>query len=131
MDKDFRSEPSESREGEGRARATWDAVPGSSKYTTPISLPIVGAIARSRTEELLGFWLLWHIHGGFDGLERWGMNRATIYRKVGRFRQAFGEHPDVFVMPGIALDIKAYWAGAADAAGRMAQLRQKQRTKTL
>ena len=125
VDKDFRSEPMESREGEGRARKAWEEVPGSAKYAAPVSLPVVGALARTWTEELLGFWLLWHIHGGFDGLERWGMNRATIYRKAGRFRQVFGEHPDVFEMPGIKVDVKAYWAGAAEAAGRMSQLRQE------
>ena len=34
--------------------------------------------------DLFGFWLLWHLEGGFEGLERLGMNRATIYRKINR-----------------------------------------------
>lgn len=125
MTPDFRADPMSSREDEGRARARWDAVPGMAKYNSPVSLPVVGALARSWTEELLGFWLLWHIHGGFDGLERWGMNRATIFRKVGRFRDAFGEHPDTFEMPGISIDVAAYWADAANAAGRIAENKRK------
>jgi len=113
MSSDFRSEPMESREGEGRARRTWEAVPGTAKLSSPVSLPVVGAIARSWTEELLGFWLTWHIKGGFDGLERWGMNRATIFRKVARFRKTFGAHPDVFELPGVTIDVRKYWAEAA------------------
>jgi len=128
-EKDFRSEAMESREGEGRARKAWDEVPGTAKLASPISLPVVGALARTRTEELLGFWLIWHFYGGFDGLERWGMNRATIFRKVGRFRQVYGEHPDVFQMPGVKIDVKAYWSGAADAAGRMSELRREMKGK--
>ena len=129
VDKDFRSEPMESREGEGRARKAWEEVPGTAKFVAPVSLPVLGALGRSWMEELLGFWLIWHIYGGFDGVERWGMNRATIYRKVGRFRRVFGEHPDVFEMPGIKVDVKAHWVGAADAAGRMSRLRQEAKAK--
>lgn len=107
----------ESKEGEGRARRAWEAVPGTAKGAAPLSLPVVGAMARGWTEEALGFWLLWHIEGGFEGLERFGMHRATIFRKIKRFRQAFGEHPDAFELPGVTLDVAAYWAAAAPSEG--------------
>lgn len=129
MAPDFRTEPMESREGEGRARDAWDQVPGTAKYNAPVSLPVVGALARSWTEELIGFWILWHIRGGFDGLERWGMNRATIFRKIGKFRETFGEHPDTFQMSGISIDVADYWKNAADDAGRIAQRREERRKK--
>lgn len=127
MSRDYRSEPMDSREGSGRARRAWDAVPGTAKLDGPaLNVPVVSAVARGRVEEALGFWLLWRIHGGFDGLERFGMHRATIFRKIGHFRQAFGEHPDTFELPGIAVDVVAYWAGAAQAEQRRADVVAKQ-----
>lgn len=106
----------ESREGEGHARAAWEAVFGAPPGGREVRrIPGVSTWARNATAELLGFWMLWHIHGGFDGLERFGMHRATIFRKVARFRSVFGEHPDSFELPGITFDLEAYWAGAAAA----------------
>lgn len=125
MTQDFRADPMASREGEGRAKAAWEAVKGNSKYSKIQRLPLIGNLALRQIEELLGFWLLWHLHGGFDGLERFGFNRATVFRKVARFRTVFGMHPDVFEMPGIEVDVAAYWAGAAEAAGRMNRARDE------
>ena len=58
--------------------------------------------------EMLGFWLAWHLHGGFEGLERMGMNRATIFRKISKFRTVFGQHPDEYRFAGVEVDPKAY-----------------------
>jgi hypothetical protein len=55
--------------------------------------------------DLIGFWSVWHLEGGFEGLQRMGMSRASIYRRVKLFRIAFGAHPDEFEMPGIKLDL--------------------------
>ena len=33
--------------------------------------------------ELIGFWVAWHLAGGFTALEEGGWHRATIFRKVG------------------------------------------------
>ena len=41
-----------------------------------------------------------------------GMHRATIFRKVNRFRQIYGVHPDVFELPGVTIDLRTYWAEA-------------------
>ena len=46
--------------------------------------------------ELIGFWVAWHRAGGFAGLESGGWHRATIYRKIRRFRARFGDHPDEY-----------------------------------
>ena len=51
--------------------------------------------------ELIGFWVAWHLGGGFQKLERGGWYRATIFRKIRRFRAAYGAHPDEFVFPSI------------------------------
>ena len=50
----------------------------------------------SGSTDLVGFYVLWHLYGGFDNLEEYGFHQATLYRKINRFRQAFGQHPDEF-----------------------------------
>ncbi len=62
--------------------------------------------------DLFGFWLVWHLEGGFEGLRQAGMSRSAIYRRVRLFRKAFHAHPDEFEMPGVTLDLKAYQEGA-------------------
>jgi hypothetical protein len=52
----------------------------------------------------------WHLAGGFANLERGGWHRATIFRKVSRFRAAYGAHPDEYVFPWIELDLNAAWS---------------------
>jgi hypothetical protein len=112
---DFRSDKSNSYEGEGKARAAWNAyVRGVGFAISPVSR----RIAQRWTSEMIGFWVVWHLHGGFDGLRETGMSEATIWRKIKRFRIAFGEHPDTFRMPGVALDRKAYWQAANKAVGK-------------
>ena len=121
----------DSREGEGRARRAWDEVPGTTKLDgPPLNVSVMSTVARGRVEEAFGFWLLWRIHGGFEGLERFGMHRATIFRKIGHFRQAFGEHPDTFELPGITVDLVAYRAGAADTEKRRADAVAEQAKRT-
>ena len=109
----------ETPEGEGRARQAWYAY---AKYVntniTPFMMPIAEPLACSQTGDLMGFWLMWHLYGGFEGLEEFGMHKSTIWRKVARFRRVTGEHPDVFEMPGITIDPKAYWKSAGRKVGR-------------
>ncbi len=104
-------------EGKGRARSAWEAYVGViDKHVTPAVAPFVKPavepVARQVVEDLVGFWVLWHLYGGFEGLERFGMHPSTIWRKVARFRKVTGEHPDEFEMPGIQIDAKAYWAAS-------------------
>lgn len=116
-DQDFRSDRSESAEGKGIARRSWDAYARkvnekAGPLVRPILDPPAGAAARTVIEDLVGFWVLWHLYGGFEGLQRYGLHRATVFRKVKRFRQLFGEHPDEFSFPGISVDPKTYWQSA-------------------
>lgn len=116
MSPDYRSDAMHSREGEGRAKRAYEEAGGLLKGRGRTKgMGLAGAFARQINEDAIGFWLLWHVRGGFDGLERHGMHRATIFRKVNRFRQLYGVHPDVFEMPGITIDLKAFVAGAPDA----------------
>jgi len=111
---DFRSDRMESPEGRGIARRAWEGYVGAvTKVTTPALRPVVRKYAAGSVVDLVGFWVVWHLEGGFEGLRRMGMSRASIYRKVKLFRVAFGAHPDEFEMPGVALDVAAFREGFA------------------
>jgi len=116
-DTDFRSHRSPSPEGKGLARYAWDTYAAAVNKRVgptldPIVRPAAQAVGRDWAGDLLGFWVLWHLYGGFEGLERFGYHRATIYRKIKRFRQVFGSHPDEWTMDGVTIDPEAYWAAA-------------------
>ena len=116
---DFRSQRSPSPEGQGvaarRWRKAWDAY---SRTVNKVALPLVEPAAEKAAwwyagklvEDLAGFWLLWHLEGGFEGLQKLGMSRSAIYRRITAFRKHFGVHPDQYVMPGVTIDVKAYLA---------------------
>jgi hypothetical protein len=123
---DFRSDPSESPEGRGiaygRLAAFWNSMPDNvraeaSREATISSIDDYPAfirddVARAVIEdaELIGFWVAWHKAGGFVGLEAGGWHRATIYRKIRRFRARFGAHPDEHRFEWIKLDLRRAWA---------------------
>ena len=123
---DFRSDRSESPEGRGiasgRFAAYWNSVPEEvraelSRETTVSSIEEFPALIRDdaaravvEDAELIGFWVAWHKAGGFTGLETGGWHRATIYRKVRRFRARFGAHPDEHRFEWIKLDLRRAWA---------------------
>jgi hypothetical protein len=114
---DFRSDPSDSPEGKGRARRAWDAyVGGVDAYVMPVLAPVLDPAIRrwasKATADLVGFWVVWHLHGGFEGLVNGGMHPTTVWRKIKRFRLVFGEHPDTFSFPGVTIDPVAYWDAA-------------------
>ena len=107
---DFRSDRMESPEGKGIARRAWDAYAGAMRRS-----PRVQAVSRKLAApvavDLAGFWLLWHLEGGFEGLRTLGMSRASIYRRVKLFRATLGVHPDEYEMPGVSLDLEAFHKG--------------------
>ena len=109
---DFRSDPSESVEGRGIARRAWDGyAKGLRRATEPMFDPVSMAWGRKLTEELVGFWVMWHVLGGFEGLERFGMHKTTIWRKVKKFRMILGAHPDEYKFEGITIDTAKVWDG--------------------
>ena len=59
--------------------------------------------------ELLGFYLAWHLAGGFANLQQAGWHRATLHRKIRRFRDHFGQHPDELFFPWLRLDLDKAW----------------------
>jgi hypothetical protein len=109
---DFRSERMESPEGRGLARRAWEGYVGAvTRVTKPALRPLVQMYAAGSIVDLVGFWAVWHLEGGFEGLQNLGMSRASIYRRIKLFRIAFGAHPDEFEMPGITLDLVAFREG--------------------
>ena len=105
-----------SPEGKGIARRAWDAYAAQvERLAGPAIEPLARKVAVPVLLDLMGFWLAWHLEGGFEGLQRMGMSRASIYRRVSLFRRTMGVHPDEFRPPGISLDIEAYQAGKAAA----------------
>ena len=111
---DFRSDRMESPEGKGIARRAWEGYVGAvGKVASPVLRPAVQMYAAGSIVDLVGFWAVWHLEGGFEGLQRMGMSRASIYRRIKLFRIAFDAHPDEFEMPGIKLDLTDYREGWA------------------
>ena len=106
---DYRTERMESAEGKGIARRAWETYAKAvNKASEPAISPLVRRIAAKQAADLLGFWLVWHLEGGFEGLTRNGMSRATIYRKINTFRRLTGQHPDEFELRGVEIDIEEY-----------------------
>ncbi len=110
MSDDFRSDRSDSSEGRGKARRAWEAYVEQAGRIRPrwwdAGFQRLGV---KWTQELIGFWLSWHLYGGFEGLKRAGWQERTIYRRLKRFRQVFGQHPDDYVVVGVDLDPEAFW----------------------
>lgn len=112
---DFRADPMESAEGKGIARRAWDAYAKKANQIAgpaldPVIRPVAQRLGGAIAVDLVGFWLAWHLEGGFEGLRRLGMSRSAIYRRIKLFRSVVGMHPDEFVLPGVSLDIEAYQA---------------------
>jgi len=128
---DYRSDKMESREGRGLAlerRRRWeDALPKDlDEYLSELGNPpgtlerVLGkeqaeqfwkertARAKERSD-LRGFWVSWHVAGGFGRLEAQGWDRSTIFRKIKRFREMFGSHPDEYKFDWIRLDPAKAW----------------------
>jgi len=111
---DFRSERMPSPDGHGNAKAAWQrAWDGYSsavnKVAGPVLQPVVRPIARTVTFDAMGFWLVWHLEGGFEGLQgRLGMSRSAIYRRLSLFRRATGMHPDDWKLPGVEIHVEEY-----------------------
>jgi hypothetical protein len=125
---DYRSDRSESPEGRGiaygRSRAFWESLSEDDQAKirheaafTVRTIEDYPAFVRDQVTstvvedaELIGFWAAWHKAGGFAGLEAAGWHRATVYRKISRFRTRYGAHPDEHRFEWIKLDLKRVWS---------------------
>ncbi len=112
---DFRSERMPSPDGRGNAKEAfaraWEKY---AKTLEPITKPLASPMARNATFDIYGFWVVWNLLGGFEGLMKpvseggLAMSRSSVFRRIQIFRMATGKHPDEFSIPGITIDIDAY-----------------------
>jgi hypothetical protein len=106
----------ETREGDSFASRAWETYArGMNAAVLPLMKPALKRYSVNKVVDLVGFWIAWQMHGGFDGLRRLGMSERTIYRQISFFRMAYGEHPDTFEMPGVTLDRAEYFAAGRTA----------------
>lgn len=56
----------------------------------PIMEPLAKGISISMVSRLMGFFVSWHLFGGFEGLKSAGWSRVTIWKNRGQFEHAFG-----------------------------------------
>ena len=118
---DYRSEKMDSAEGRGIAADRFYAWTGTLPpdvveafgynhiHSVPSEIADWANATVKEFSELVGFWIAWHSCGGFERLEQAGWNRATIFRKVRRFRSVFEAHPDEYEFPWITLDLEKRW----------------------
>lgn len=123
---DFRTERMPSPEGEGRAKSALEsafetyfkankAVNKRMFAAFPELKSVLRGYASSRAIDLFGFWLLWQIMGGFEGMQNGlGMSRTAMFRRIAMFREVFGEHPDVYQFPGVTIDPGEFLRGMAE-----------------
>jgi hypothetical protein len=109
---DFRADRMPSPEGQGIAKRAWDQYAAAvNRVAGPAIQPLTERIAGNIAADLMGFWLLWHLEGGFEGMRRIGWSRSSIYRRIRAFRRYYGTHPDEFELVGVAIDVEAYVKG--------------------
>jgi len=108
---DFRSDRMPSSEGKGIARRAWDEYERRVRVVVEPGVRILfGSYAVNKVAELIGFSILWQLEGGFEGLEKLGMSRASIFRKIAACRKYLKMHPDEFDFPGVKVDFEEYRA---------------------
>jgi len=134
---DYRSDKMDSLEGKAIARGRflvfWDSVDPGELADASVGPVLPDAswvpdearthVSRQAVEEseLIGFWVAWHRSGGFQELEHSGWHRATIFRKIRRFRAAYGVHPDEWQPDWIKLDTTKVWRSRLEADLAMAR----------
>ena len=112
---DFRAHRMPSPEGIGNAKKAFQSAWAKyAKSLEPITGKISQPLAENVTFDLLGFWIMWQLLGGFEGLQKptseggLGMSRSAVYRRVSMFRKALGSHPDEFTLAGVQISVEAY-----------------------
>lgn len=129
---DFRSERMPSPEGAGRAREAGVEAWGTYYRLNKVANNFIYAIfpglrtalkgyTSAKIFDLFGFWLCWHLFGGFEGVSKaMGLSRSGIFRRIALFRQVFGEHPDVYQFPGVTVDQAEFLIGMSQRKPRKA-----------
>lgn len=59
--------------------------------------PVTQGIAAQTVTRLAGFWVMWNLFGGYDGLRAQGWERTNIWRNRKEFRAVFGVEVEDFL----------------------------------
>jgi hypothetical protein len=112
---DFRSNPMPSPDGMSIAKdafkKAWSIY---AKALEPVTSRVASPIGQAVTFDMYGFWITWHLLGGFEGLQKspqeggLGMSRSAVYRRIQMFRKATGKHPDEFTLPGVSINVQEF-----------------------
>jgi hypothetical protein len=84
------------------------------KALEPVTSRVASPIGQAVTFDMYGFWITWHLLGGFEGLQKspqeggLGMSRSAVYRRIQMFRKATGKHPDEFTLPGVSINVQEF-----------------------
>lgn len=63
--------------------------------------PLAKEVAGATIERMVGYWVMWHLAGGFDALLAKGwLSRSAVYRSRNEFRRFMG------------VDVEAFWPEA-------------------
>jgi hypothetical protein len=112
---DYRSNRSPSVEGSGNAVRARDLQIVNRQFDGEQTVDPAEVLREAGlTDDLIGFWLMWHITGGFEAQLRLGQHPATVWRKIRRFRMVTGQHPDDFRLEGVTLDLDRFWTACSD-----------------
>jgi hypothetical protein len=69
----------------------------------PVVEPLAKKWAGHKVQRLVGFWVIWHTMGGFDGLLESGLwSRAGVYAQRQEFHEVFGVEVEAW-MPHLSL----------------------------
>jgi len=87
----------------------WDAVSvlgGMIPGVTALGHHIGHGLARTAVQRLMGYWVMWHLLGGLEGLISSGcMSSASAYRQRTEFAKVFGVTVEDFA-PELARQIR-------------------------
>jgi hypothetical protein len=84
------------------------------KALEPVSSKVANPLGQAVTFDMYGFWITWHLLGGFEGLQKspqaggLGMSRSAVYRRIQMFRKVTGKHPDEFKLAGVTINVDEY-----------------------
>lgn len=134
---DYRADKMDTADGKGIARSKRDAwvdaqdpedlaaaYPARGDEADDLPDDVLHEVAAWAVEraDLIGFWVAWHSAGGFRALEAGGWHRATIFRRVRRFRAVFGAHPDDYRFGWLRVEPRKLWD--RDLADRLAAVNE-------
>jgi hypothetical protein len=65
--------------------------------------PLAKEVAGATVQRMVGFWVMWHLAGGFEGLLATGwLSQTAVYRSRGEFHRIMGMEVEAFWPEAIA-----------------------------